>query len=58
MEKKTYIKPSIKSVCLLIQNHLASESVKQVSSDSNWAARESSIWDDEEEEENTGGWFQ
>lgn len=54
MEKKTYIKPSIKSVCLLIQNLLIQESVKQTSVNSSWASREQQQnrfdWDEENEE--------
>ena len=62
MEKNRYIRPAIKLVnihgeqLLVIQSGIEAQSGNGIGSKA--YSRESSIWDDEEEEENTGGWFQ
>ena len=58
MNKKVYICPIVKAVKLFPEHHLLEESHPGV--DSWQTARElrNSGWDDDEEEDNTGGWFQ
>ena len=57
MRKKTYKRPSVKCISLCYERHLANHTIT-VTEATEASARKSSIWDDEEEEENTGGWFQ
>lgn len=59
--KKTYIKPIVKTVKMYGGHLLAGGSGNEVNSSMSDKAkaysRESSIWDEEEEEDNLGGWF-
>ena len=57
--RKTYIKPKTSSNKLLFEKHLLAGSEKR-NLQGTYLGREadSSSWDEEEEEENTGGWFQ
>ncbi len=58
MEKKKYFKPVVKSIKIEFQHHLLNGTVFETTQ-SNMTSRETkNVWDDEEEEENTGGWFQ
>ena len=63
MEKRKYIAPQLKAVNMIIKYHIMDVSGIEASANSAYGgseaySRESSIWDEEEEEENTGGWFQ
>ena len=61
MEKNRYIRPAIKLVNIHGEQLLVIQSGIEAQSDgigSKAYSRESSVWDDDEEEENTGGWFQ
>lgn len=62
MERKEYIKPEVIRVDLYCKYHLMQQSGREAITTGDKVtvaySRESSIWDDEEEEENTGGWFQ
>lgn len=57
MEKKQYISPAVKCVNLLAERSLAAGSDNTKTFGKSWNSREATDWDDEEEEENTGGWF-
>lgn len=61
--KKIYIKPQILQRPLLVERHLLAGSELRNFSNNNVGTylgrkADNSGWDEEEEEENTGGWFQ
>lgn len=61
MEKSKYIRPAIKLVIIHSEHLLVIQSGIEAKSGGNIGSkaysRESSVWDDDEEEENTGGRF-
>lgn len=58
--KKTYIEPKTRIVPLLSANTILSGSTftQEVGAKRGLSRENNSAWDDEEKEENTGGWFQ
>lgn len=59
--KKQYIKPTSGIVKLNLSRGILDVGLRSASDPTNsYSAREikNDVWDDEEEEENTGGWFQ
>ena len=60
MEKNKYIRPAIKLVNIHGEHLLVIQSGIEAQSDGigSKAYSREAIWDEEEEEENTGGWFQ
>ena len=59
MKKIRYIKPEVKVISLCCSNHLVNGTNLTLEAEQkDMTSRESSIWDEEEEEEdNLGGWF-